>query len=193
MSLDVNALVSWNKIQSLLGIDDDEQQKYEQLINAASAVANQYTGRKLAGRDYTVTVDGSGRKELLLPEYPINSITSIYLDTAREFGASTEITDYLSYDDDGLIYYEAGFPEIRQCVKITYNAGFPIETGDSICTAPEDVQIAVIEIVKWYSERLSGAAIGVRSIQNPDGIGTQFELDIPLSAKMKLRPYVRAA
>lgn len=186
-----NALVSWEKVKSVLDLDDEDQAKYERYINAASSIANRYTGRKLAGRDYTVTLDGSGRKELLLPEYPVNSITALYLDTARAFGAATEITDYLSYSDEGLLYYEAGFPEIRQCVKITYNAGFPVEDGNTVCTAPEDVQIAVIEIIKWYSERLSGSAIGVRATQNPDGIATQFELDIPLSAKRKLDPYVK--
>lgn len=186
-----NALVSWEKVKSVLDLDDEDQAKYERLINAASSVANRFTGRKLAGRDYTITMDGPGTKELILPEYPINSITSIYVDTAREFGASTEITDYLSYTDEGILYYESGFPSIRQCVRITYNAGFPVETGNTVCTAPEDVQIAVIEIIKWYEERLSGSAVGVRAIQNPDGIATQFELDIPLSAKMKLAPYVK--
>jgi hypothetical protein len=186
MALDENALVTWEKLKSLFGIStDDSQPHYEDLINSASAVANRYTGRRLAARDYTVVLDGCGCKSLLLPEYPVQSVTSLFIDTTRTFSTEAEITDYLLYAEHGEIYYEGLFPDVRQSVKVIYNAGFnPI---------PEDLQAAVAEIVAWMERRLyeKGVGIGIRQIQGPAGGSTEYEMTIPLAAQRKLDLYVR--
>jgi len=187
MALDENALVTWEKTQSLLGLDASDQGKYESLINAASAIANKYTLRNLKARDYTHVLDGSGNKDLLLPQYPINSITSVHVDIDRDFNDETEITEYLHYDEEGILYYEEEFPDIRQTVKVVYNAGFPA------ASIPEDIQMAVVEIVVWLAGRLndSGVGIGIRQIEGPGGGTTEYEMTIPLAAQRKLEPYVR--
>ena len=182
MPTGANALITWEYIKNLMTIDIEQKARVETLIDAASVSANQYTSRLLAARAITETLDGNGRKSLLLPEYPINSIASLYIDTARAFGAATEVTDYLSYDE-GEIYYAAGFPNVRQCVRITWNAGY---AADSV---PDDLQIAVTETVQWYLSRFDGDGVGVAAIQNPDGIVTQYERDIPFSARMRLNRY----
>lgn len=187
MALDDNALVTWEKTQSILGLEAGDQAKYESLINAASAVANKYTGRKLSARDYIVRLDGNGKDEILLPEFPVNSVTSVFIDTAREFGSESEITDYVLYEEEGSIYYEGKFPDDRKCVQIAYNAGFP---ADSI---PEDIQIAVVEIVAWMAHRLSdnGTGVGIRQFNEAGGGTIEYEMNLPLSAQRKLDPYVR--
>lgn len=187
MALDENALVTWGKTKSLLGLDDSDQVRYEELINAASAVANKYTGRRLKARDYTITLDGHGRDELILPEYPVNSVTTLYIDTERNFGSETGVTDYLLYEEEGLLYYESGFPNVRKSVRVEYNAGFAAEA------VPEDIQIAVVEIVAWMGARYSasGEGIGIRQITTPGGGATEYEMTIPLAAQRKLDPYVR--
>lgn len=180
MSLDANALIDFGYVQDLLSTGVGDQARVETLINAASASANLYTGRLLAARSHTETLDGTGRTTILLPEYPVNSITSLYVDGDRSFGATTEVTDY-QYYDEGEIYYSGGFPDIRKCVRITWNAGY--------ATVPEDLQIAIAEIVQWYLGRFDGDGVGVTAIQNPDGIVTRYERDIPFSARMRLNRY----
>ncbi len=182
MALGANALITFAYMQVLADVADDEEARTEVLIDAASVAANQYTARLLAARDITETLDGNGKKSLLLPEYPVNSIASLFIDTERAFGAATEITDFLTYDE-GEIYYAGVFPNVRQSVRVTWNAGY---ASDAV---PDDIQIAVGEMVEWYLQRFKGAGIGVAAIQNPDGIATQFERDIPLSARQRLNRY----
>lgn len=185
MDLDTNALVTLDYAIAMLNLDFDdvdETDKFIGLINAASAAANLYTNRLLAGRSHTKTFDGNGKISMLLPEYPVNSVASLYIDSDRAFGASTQITDFLFYED-GEVYYAGGFPDIRQSVKVTWNGGYA--SG----SVPEDIKIAIVEIVKWYHGRLEGEAVGVMSMVNPDGVTTRFEMDIPYSAKRRLGPY----
>jgi uncharacterized phiE125 gp8 family phage protein len=188
MALDENALITWSKLKSLFGITSDgEQGHYEDLINAASAVANRYTGRRLASRQYTEQLDGLGDNLLMLPEYPIQSVDSVYVDPQRNFAVDTEITDYLLYEDFGGLWHDGGFPAGRKNVKITYTAGFP---SDGV---PEDLQSAVAEIVAWMDSRMneSGVGVGIRRVEGPGGGQTEYEMTIPLAAQRKLDHYVR--
>lgn len=183
-----NSLVTWEKTQQLLDLDDDQQTKIELLINSASAAANAYTKRLLKTRSYTELMNGTGKTTLLLPQYPVTELTSLYIDRNRVFGADTEITDYYLDEKTGELYYKNTFPKIWKCVKGIFVAGF----GVALYEIPEDIQIAVVETVQWYRARLSGEGIGVTAIQNPNGITTRFEADLPVSARRRLDPYVRA-
>jgi uncharacterized phiE125 gp8 family phage protein len=189
MALDaVNALITWEYAKAMLDLEDSEQTKIENLINSASWAANIYTHRLLKARDHTITIDSYGGKTLRLPEYPINALTSVHIDLDRDFGSETEVTDdILVYKEGGTIAYDYEFPLGLQCVKVVYNAGYGYDSEE----VPHDLQIAILEIVQWYRARLSGNGIGVTAIQNPDGIATEFERNIPLSARRKLDPYVR--
>jgi len=189
MALDENALIDFAKMQAYVPtLLAGEQAHVEDLINVASAAINGYCKRKLKARDHIVTLDGTGRNELLLPEYPIVSVAHLYIDPNWLFGPSTEVdsTIYTIYKERGVLWSWSGFPLYPQCVKSEFRAGF--EEG----AVPQDLQIAAVETVAWYLDRFRGEGrVGVRQIQNPDGIATTFEPDIPLSAKFRLDPYVR--
>jgi hypothetical protein len=184
MALTDDALVTWAETQDYLGLEDSDQDRAETLINMASGIANRYTGRKLAARDYSgVQLDGSGRKRLCLPEYPVNSVASLYVDPDRDFGADTEVTDYELYSEAGIIYRVAGFERCALCVKITYNAGF--------ATVPWDLRQAVMDIVQWSWQRVETESVGVKAYQNPDGISHGMELTVPMSARHVFERYER--
>jgi uncharacterized phiE125 gp8 family phage protein len=185
---DVNALISWEYAKQMLSLDEDEINVIHSLINAASIAANHYTHRKIKARNYTVQLDSYGGETLLLPEAPVNVLTSVHIDTDRDFGADTEVTDdIILYSEGGTIVYKNNFPDNYQCVKVVYNAGYGYD-GEAI---PYDIQLAMVETVQWYRARISGQGIGVTAIQNPDGITTRFEADLPVSAKRRLEPYIR--
>jgi hypothetical protein len=184
MALASYALVDWQTVRDHLGLDDSEQAKAELVINAASETANRYAERKLAATDYTHTLDGSGREELRLPQYPVNSITSVHVDVDREFGSDTEVTDYLTYSDEGiLVRTDAGtWPSARQSVRVVYNAGYS--------TVPSELQIAVLEVVDYNWRRLASRSIGTRSMSG-EGVTTEFELTIPTNAQRVFEGYRR--
>ena len=182
------ALVSWEFVKEMLPEAKDTQQLYyERLINAASTLANRISGRQLKAVDYTQILDGSGDESIVLPEYPANSVTSLYIDTSRAFAASTEMTDYLLYSDIGkLLLPSATFPDSPQCVKVVYNAG--------LNPVPEDLEIAVLEVVVYNRKRLSGQGnmIGTKSSQAEGMITTAYELTIPVNAQRVFESYRRA-
>jgi len=181
------ALISWEFTNELLpNLRDTDKTRYERLINAASKTACRITKRELKAQDYTSILDGNGRDVLLLPEYPVNSVTSLYIDISRTFGDDTEETNYLYYEDTGkLVLPYSYFPQYPQCVKVLYNAGF-----DPI---PEDLELAVLEVVLYNAKRLSGDAgtVGIRSIAGADGLNTAYELTIPVNAQRVFESYRR--
>lgn len=187
-TLTADALVSWETVKVYLGtandpLDEDDREYTEGLINAVSARANMITGRKLKSRTATVTLDGNGRDIILLPEFPVDSVAEVRIDTKREFGDET-IVAAGSYDvyEDGRLYVEPRVPFARRSVRVTYTAGFD--------PVPDDLQQAVIESVAYSWKRLRSRAIGTSSI-TADGVTTQYEIDIPIPAKRVFESYRR--
>jgi hypothetical protein len=102
---------------------------------------------------YTEYFDGDGTNSLLLKR-PIRSITSIHIDTDRNYGADTLVasTDYVYYSESGIVRLDYKvFSVGNQSVKVVYAAGY--KTTD----APADFkQIIINEVVASLIEGLSG-------------------------------------
>lgn len=185
-----DVLLLWAEAKDLLNYDDSEMDRTVYLLDVASVVCNRYTRRLLASRAHTIIIDGSGGQSLLLPEYPITALTKVYIDSDRAFAAASEVTDCIYYADRGELWRSGGFPLYTQNVKVQYTAGY---TTGPAGTIPADIRVAVCEIVQWYRHRLEAEGMGLRSIQSPDGTISQYELDLPFSARMRLDPYKRIA
>lgn len=186
-TLSDDALVTTDTLESYLGVsgeswDTDETDFAINLINAASARANNITGRELASRTHTdIILDGTGRDIVVLPQYPVTDVSELRIDVSREFGSSTVVdTDDYEYYEDGRLFYHSYFPLDRRCVKVTFTAGYT--------TVPYDLQQAIAETCAYMWKRLKSRAIGTRSI-TADGVTTQFEIDIPLPAMRVLQSY----
>lgn len=123
-----NALVTLAEAREYCGIaadDDTYDDRLTDLINAISWRFNKYTRRKLKAQALTEYYDGDGGRILYLNSFPINSVTSLHVDTDRQYGAATARTDYVTYSDVGkLALTESVFNSGHQSVKIVYNAGF---------------------------------------------------------------------
>lgn len=115
------------------------------LILSVDSFVNMYCNRTIEAASYTHYFDGNGSKEMFLPEYPINSITSIHDDTERAFGAAALIasTDYVFYKESGrVVLFQGGyFTEGFQNIKVVYNAGYS--------SVPAAIEQAAKEIVAY--------------------------------------------
>jgi len=173
------ALVTWAALAAEFGYLADEQAKVERLIDAATARMEMEAKHKILARDYAgVILDGSGRDILLLPQFPLNSVLSVHIDTSRVFGDSTltPATDYMIDRDAGLIRLFSGtFPRGYGVVKISYNAGYSEE---------HEFYAAIVgackELVHTMKTRWAGG-IGKRTETNADGMSVGYELDLPMS------------
>lgn len=189
-----NALVSWEYARDTLNIGLDYRFEYEQFINAASQAANTETKRKLRARTYTdVYLEGFGCNYLLLPEYPVNAITSLRADSARAFGTETEIeaADYDLDSEAGIVHLlGTTFPDGRKTIRVSYNAGLGYGAED----VPNDLRMAVLEVVEWSRKRFtaSGNQLGIRNVRSGDGIITEMEISIPQHVRHVFLRYERA-
>ena len=188
-----NAIITWAEYKAMFGeTSDDEQDKYQILINQASSRIEQFCNRSLKATDYTSTaaliLDGSGTAGLVVPHFPVNSITKLYVDSSRAFAASSEIasTDYVLYTKSGLItLLTSRFPALPACVKLECNAGYAATDPDW-----QIIQSACYELVKWMAGRFGQMGfIGMRSQTNADGMNTSWETDMPMNVKTMLEPF----
>ena len=182
--LNENALVSWETIKKFLTLDAGSKELVEYLINSASEEANTITGRLLKSRDLSLLLDGTDTKEIVLPQYPINSITGLWIDSNRIFGSETANADFILYKEEGIVSLDSSiFYEGQQNIKIDFNAGFDV--------VPSDLQTAIIEIVAWNRKRFAGNAhlIGIKTITDPGGINTAMEFIIPSRARWILERF----
>lgn len=106
-----------------------------------------------------------GWSKLYLKEYPIISVGSVEVST--DYGSTytelVEFTDYVLDLEDGAItsiYYEE-FPQYVNGYKVTYTGGYE--------TLPEDLKLAVLDLVTYYIKNdasvHSSKAPGTNSVQ----------------------------
>ena len=105
------------------------------LTNNIVSFMEEYTGRKLKARDYSYLVpadkvdaigDGDGACYFFTSQYPINTITTLYIGDNLIAAAPDWDDDsgYKFYNDQGKIYYAYGFDKYRQNILLVYNAGY---------------------------------------------------------------------
>lgn len=135
---------------------------YAALITAASTWAASYCSRAFIAADYNDRLNGTGTQTLMLPRYPVISVTSV---TVLD-GAPLDLTVSPlrnGYMVDGRLLVRTGgsfFPYMRLAVQVAYRAGF--ETS----AIPDDLQIAVcVAVVARFNQR-NNPEIAARTIAN---------------------------
>jgi hypothetical protein len=192
VAVNANGLATFADAKALFTYDDTEQTAVEKLINFASSKIEVYTRRQLAARNTTFYLDGTGTDTLLVPEYPVNSVASLYVDTERAYGATTLIaaTDYYIDAERGTIQlYDDVFSSAGdvRVVKLTANVGlatthllFPV------------LNSACLEYVDWLKSRYaSSGQIGKKGEYSADGLSVSWETDMPMHVRSALEGFVR--
>lgn len=114
-------------------------------INAVSTAIESYCRRSFAIQSYTVNVDGAGTTELLLPQYPIGTVTQIVKDFYSSQPTTIPGSALIVNNSTGIISvapnggYNPWFGYGNQNIQVTYTAGYsPI---------PDDLQEACAQAV----------------------------------------------
>ena len=146
---------------------------FETLIDGVSESFNAYVGRALAKTNYTaVYFDGNGKESLILPNYPIASITSITEDgTALTEG---EDSDYLLYAATGILKRVNGaWYKGSKTIKLTYIAGYVVQGATATApdiALPADLKMACMVQVAREWKKATLSEWGVISKSSPDGM-----------------------
>lgn len=164
MPLDQYALTTLAAVKTSLGITDSSQDAVlEDFINFTSAIIESATQRKFKVRTYTDEKhNGPEDHSLILNNYPIVSVDSVYFDVTRVFAADTLISvdDYAIEFEEGIITMVGGpwghpyFGKGAQAIKATYQAGYS--------HIPYDVERACIMLVMYYRD--NERQLGIKSI-----------------------------
>ena len=182
MAIDTtNALVTLADTKAWVGVktaDTTYDTLLENFIDGVSWQFNKYTDRLLKARDITEYTEGRNNLELKLEQWPVNSITSIFIDSEREYGSSTEITDY-TFKEIGVIYSDSErFSAVPNAVKVIYNAGYS--------TIPYDLKTAALDQIKWLFRRHRDNSEGVSVDTNINGTTTKTEEGEMLTTSMEI-------
>lgn len=145
MALSQDALTDLTALKRYLKISGDENDGLlESLIEAVSAQFNAYTGRLLTARDYSwdpedaaydpdnAVLSGSGHAELILPQYPVQSITELRLDgSALPEASPGDSAGWLLDRAAGVAArLDGAFPRGQGNLTLVYRAGFAAVPAD---------------------------------------------------------------
>lgn len=154
---DSERLTTLTSVQNELGVDDDGP-LLTALIDRASDIIKEYTGRTFAQETVEEKRGSPGERFMYLSRRPIVSIDSIEHD-------GDAVTDYEILDHGkGLLYREDGFTGTRLYKtyitdlpmgyedpdwKITYTAGYVLP-GNKNRDLPHDIEFAAMQLVKSF-------------------------------------------
>lgn len=172
MALDTHALCSLAELKSYMGISADTwDDQLEELINAATAQAESHTGRELAARDQEWALDGNNETDLVVPQWPLNSISSLEIN-------GVEISARESWQGYGyVIDSEAGMIQLQGYVFTGGLANIEISANAGYATVPADLEQAVVELAAWKAKQsqisdIGQGWLGKQSEAKPQNMGT---------------------
>lgn len=160
------------------------------LVSRYSAVVSTYCDRRFAATTYTnERYDGTGTENLYLRAFPVTTMTSIYLDSARDFAAGSLLVaddDYYVVPEDGhglVVRLNGVWDKGVAVIKATYVAGYATIPGPVI-----EATHRLIARAKAWSD-MGTHAVSAQSIQAGGGSVSFVEHDIPKDVKKLLEPY----
>ena len=187
----IHDLISLKDMKAYLKEEGDKQDPIlEILISSLSrAFEAECGGRVFIEATYTTMyLDGTGNKMLLIPHYPITSITSVHEDDILLTVGSDY--DYVIYGDEGQGYLwrvNGVWAEGVKNIKLT-----SLKAGYTLATVPADLKLAaMIMIEKEFQKHLNKAGAEETRVFPDASITWNFGQDDYV--KKVLRKYRRMA
>lgn len=116
LALSMGVLDGWESAQAARAL---------QLLEDATGVIDDELHHPITWSMDTVTLDGTGTSKLLLPRWPVTSVTAVYLIDVD--GTETLLTHGVDYtwSDKGILTRRSGcWPCRDRCVRVVYTAGY---------------------------------------------------------------------
>ena len=132
-------------------------------LEGASGVVRKFTGQTFdLVEDDDVTLDGRGTYDLVLPQLPVLSITTI--ETLDAEDVATDVTTY-RYNAAGVVHrLDAVWPIGFGNIVVTYDHGY-ILPGETGVTLPDDIRSTTAQIAaRLYSLSSAGGTVTSETI-----------------------------
>lgn len=188
-TLATNALTTLQALYDA-GLPSAKADHLTRLVNQASGMIEGFLDRKLRRRQYTTSaplvMEGSGRVDLWLPQWPIVAVERVQIDgsTVDDWTRSEE------GDELGYLYREAGWPRVvgtrsdltgdsdpsflRRQISVAYTCGYDLPNeaaGDPASPLPSEIEGACIRLVQQIYSAPTSSIVRERT---PGGYEVQF-------------------
>jgi hypothetical protein len=121
------SLTTLSAVKEYLGeTSNDNGALLTSLIAQAESVVSVFLDRSIEAADHTETFDGNGRDYLVLPHYPINSVSSVKINSTWDFANTAAVAStYLAFRNDGILRIRGTtFTPGVQNVQVVWNGGY---------------------------------------------------------------------
>lgn len=139
-------LITLQQIKDYLKITDNTSDALlTSAIKQAGDFIESYTGRKLEATDYTLRIDGNGQDELVLPHFPVNTLTSLSYNSGTlgtPVWTSFDANNYMVDSETGIVSLTFSLNRGIKNIRAVFNAWYT--------TIPEDIQRATMQIATYY-------------------------------------------
>lgn len=148
----------------------------ERQINSASNMISKYCNRNFIADTYSEFYKGSGRQKLVLNQYPINSITSVSVNSAALTAGTDYVTADQTYLNQGIVFKNNGWTwygyltglvgELTAPVDnigVIYSAGYTLEPEASR-NFPWDLEDVVVSMVADSFGEQQDGTIGLNQL-----------------------------
>ena len=190
------ALTTLVDVKLFLGITDTSQDAFlNAMITRMSGFIERQCNRVFGIADYTeyYDADEANGGVLNLKQGPLVSISHLYNDVTRAFGADTEIdaADFVFYSPEAMVQlledqcFDVGF----QAIKILYRAGYT--------TIPDDLAQGCIDLIafKFYQRAAGGGTISSKTLADAsftyvvDKGGSEGKISVPSGTLAVIQSY----
>jgi len=211
------SLIPLEEFKALMGVDDREDRLCRFCLVTASLSIEEYCKRKFLRKNYFEVFKWSGHLLLLLKEYPVNEILSVYTYNEKQFfencGMILEPEFYRPMVGNGyneeipfeLLLSPSLKPYHFRAIKVIYSAGYVTKNNDQITVnneelpeynlplvVPSDLSAACLELASWNMNRYKGRRIGMSGNIRGAGVqGEHFEMSMPENVRCLIEPYKR--
>ena len=145
-------LITLQQLKDYLKITDNTSDSLlTSAIKQAGDFIESYTGRKLEMTDYTLRMDGNGQDELLLPHYPVNTLTSFSYNTGtlgNPIWTPFDTNNYIFDPDTGIVSLTFSLNRGIKNIQVVFNAGYDL--SESCDSKNNDLQRATMQIATYY-------------------------------------------
>ena len=153
-------IITLSELKAYLWIIDTTQDTLLTiLVNSANDFVENYIDRKIAQANYTEYFDWNAQRELLLSNYPVNSITSFKINIwtlETPVYEDIEANTYKLSPKVWKIFLNFYQKRWFQNYEVIYNAWY--------ATIPWDLKLATLKIASWYYNKRTSDWIKSESV-----------------------------
>jgi len=181
-------LISRTEYKSYMGITSaNKDTEIDILIPKVSQLVKTYCRRTFIDyySDIKVEYFNGGFNTILLNESPVKEVLSVgnSTDYGQNYTNLVEYTDYV-LDGDQLVYIKSPYiwPEKLKAYKVEYFGGYE--------DTPEDLKLAVLDLVEYYSKNNSAVHVNRDVTPNVTQINYVNSTNFPAHIKRVLDQYI---